>query len=124
MTMVDVIFQNITVKLPMCVYARIGDCNKNISSHLRSLNDSINSEQTQISKSTLILSCARVFISPELIKAAKMCRLHRDHIGIYGNPVPSNANTRFMEMTNEKLTTGVRYYCLGRPTIHGMIAYQ
>jgi hypothetical protein len=50
----------------------------------------------------LILSCAGVFISPELIKTAKMCRLHRDMLGINGHPVPSSANARFMEMLNKK----------------------
>ena len=56
----------------------------------------------QISKATLILSCAGVFISPELIKTAKMCRLHIDMFGINGHPVPSSANSRFMEMLNKK----------------------
>ena len=56
----------------------------------------------QISQATLILSCAGVFISPELIKTAKMCRLHRDMFVINGHPVPSSANARFMEMLNEK----------------------
>jgi len=51
---------------------------KNSSYHRRSLNASINSEQTQIAESTLMLSRAGVFISLELIKTAKMCRLHRD----------------------------------------------
>jgi len=31
-----------------------------------------------------------------------MCRLHRDRFRIYGNPVPSSAKTRFMEMLNKK----------------------
>ena len=52
----------------------------------------------QISEATLILSCAGVFISPELIKTAKMCRLHR----INGNPVQSSAKARFMVMLNKK----------------------
>jgi len=56
----------------------------------------------QNSESALILSCTGVFISPELIKTTKMCRLHRDRFGIYGNPVPSSANARFMEMLNKK----------------------
>jgi hypothetical protein len=58
----------------------------------------------QISETTLILTCAGVFISPELIKAAKMCRLHRGMFGIYGNPVPSSTNARFMEMLNKKVS--------------------
>jgi hypothetical protein len=52
----------------------------------------------QISEATLILSCAGVSISSELIKTAKMHRLHR----INGNPVQSSANARFMEMLNKK----------------------
>ena len=56
----------------------------------------------QISEETMTLSCAGVFISPELIKTAKMCRLHRDMLGINGNLVPSNANARFIEMFNKK----------------------
>ena len=56
----------------------------------------------QISQATLILSCAGVFIPPELIKIANMCRLHRDMFGINGNPVPSSANARFIEMLNKK----------------------
>jgi hypothetical protein len=59
---------------------RIADYNKNISSHLRSLKAS---EQTQISESTLILSCSRVFVSPVLITTFKICQVHRDRFGIY-----------------------------------------
>ena len=59
---------------------RIADCNKNTSSHLRSLNAS---EQTQISESTLILSCSRVCISPVLITTFKIYQVDRDRFGIY-----------------------------------------
>ena len=56
----------------------------------------------QISEETMIVSCAGVFISPELIKTVKMCRLHRDMFRINGNPVLSSANARFMEILNKK----------------------
>ena len=56
----------------------------------------------QISEETMIVSCVGVFISPDLIKTVKMCRLHRDMFRINGNPVPSSANARFMEMLNKK----------------------
>jgi hypothetical protein len=56
----------------------------------------------KISQATLIVSCGGVFISPELIKPAKMCRLHRDMFWINGYSVPSIANARFMEMLNKK----------------------
>ena len=59
---------------------RIADYNKNISSHLRSLNAS---EQTKISESTLIVYCSRVFVSPVLITTFKICQVHRDRFGIY-----------------------------------------
>jgi hypothetical protein len=45
-----------------------------------------------MSEETMIVSCAGVFISPELIKTVKMCRLHRDMFRINGNSVPSSAN--------------------------------
>ena len=59
---------------------RIADYNKNISSHLRSLNAS---EQTKISESTLILSCSRVFVSPVLITTFKISQVDRDRFGMY-----------------------------------------
>jgi len=62
------------------LYVRIADCNKNISSHLRSLNAS---EQTHISESTLILYRSRVLISPVLIKTFKIYQVHGDRFGIY-----------------------------------------
>ena len=62
----------------LLVYGRIADCNKNISSHLRSLNAS---EQTQISESTLILSRSRICISP--VTTFKICQVHRDRFGIF-----------------------------------------
>ena len=92
---------------------RIADCNKNISSHLRSLNAS---EQIQISESTLILFRSRVFISPVLITTFKICQVHRDS---FGNLVPSSANIQLMKIP-KKLTGAChtlrhwKYYWCGR----------
>jgi UTP:GlnB (protein PII) uridylyltransferase len=38
----------------------------------------------------------------EQISEATLCQLHRDMFGINGNPLPSSANARFMEMLNKK----------------------